>query len=182
MSDTPPTPPPPAKPKTLSQRVLALGPQIVRIQEVRQIGGWFNFELSKLDGPMRAVGVEPKEGAITVHPEGPIVSVAIKYGVQVFASEPVETPKDPAPEPLVEIYAEFEIRYQFGESQDADAEVWMEFAKINGRFNTTAYWREFVGSCCMRAGVPPINVPPFNAAHAIKTLQAGEKSKAAPAV
>lgn len=60
------------------------------------------------------------------------------------------------------ISARFVAEYTIAEGDPLLSDDLEAFARVNGLFNLQAFWREFICSCCARAGFPPFMLPPYN--------------------
>lgn len=154
--------------------VLSLGPKIRAITEVRQVSGSFRVDISCFSGGMQHLQIKQdfhSKTAIEGHVATVVMTLlntAVRAPVESEASEVAANEARPS---MIEIEAAFFIRYELSDAPVVSEAAAEAFGQINGRFNLTAYWREFVHSCCSRAGLPPIPVEPFNALRAIKALK-----------
>lgn len=161
--------------------VLSLGPKIRAITEVRQVGGSFRVDSACLSGGMHNLQIT-QEFRSKAAIEGSVATVFM-----TLLNRALRTPEEPGTSEvkgadgqaaMIEIEAVFIIRYELSDAPDVSEAAVEAFGQINGRFNLTAYWREFVHSCCSRAGLPPIPVEPFNALRAIKALKKPDEGPA----
>ena len=80
--------------------------------------------------------------------------------------------------PVFSIQGTFSIEYVLAEdAPESSQEAIDAFGEINGRFNLTAYWREYAQSCFARAGLPAVEIPPYNEAKGLETLRQHEAEK-----
>lgn len=171
MTDTTTSKPTP----TLQSQVLALAQQVRAVRDVVQSRGSFSFDIDRVIAePQLFVTPTETDKPITVLKDNTIL-VIIEFGVQAFVSKTPDA-DDPDAKPytgnaIIEVFAAYSIQYDLANTPSVSQEVLDAFGRINATFNLTAYWREFVHSCCSRAGVPPMPVPPYNGAKAIKALE-----------
>ncbi len=91
------------------------------------------------------------------------------------------TPKSDESTDLLRIRGEFELGYRLSEGDALSEADLMAFAHVNGMMNAVPYWREFVSSTLVRAGLPSYEVPPFNPFKIASAMRAKSKPAQEPA-
>lgn len=97
---------------------------------------------------------------------GTLLAVELSYVFQGYMvnDNGENTSVEPDADSTLAVDGTFVVLYQLDsgpELSDADLTA---FAEINGRLNTVPYWREFVSSSLVRAGLPAYEVPVYNPA------------------
>jgi hypothetical protein len=67
---------------------------------------------------------------------------------------------------VMDISGRVEARYDLPDSEPPTELQIKAFAKTNGMLNVWPYWREYVQSATLRAGLPPLTLPLFRVVHA----------------
>ncbi|MFM9959331.1 MAG: hypothetical protein ACKVZJ_14835 [Phycisphaerales bacterium] len=135
------------------------------IDEIVQVAGSFRADRKLAKGTLD-VGelMLPAE----FDQDGDRLAVTQSFGLRM-SPHPASEGSEAAP--VLEVLATYRIVYRLDNAAAAPVPVLLQFASVNARFNLTAYWREYLHTCCCRIGVPPMVVPPFNAAAAIDALK-----------
>jgi hypothetical protein len=63
--------------------------------------------------------------------------------------------------PLAKVEAVFAVRYTLAPGAAFSDDDLAAFFRFNGPLTTVPYWREFVNSTLLRAGIDPVSLPPF---------------------
>jgi preprotein translocase subunit SecB len=67
---------------------------------------------------------------------------------------------------VIDVGARIEARYEIPDEEEGPSAGEMKaFAKTNGMLNVWPYWREYVQSASLRAGLPPLTLPLFRVIH-----------------
>ena len=78
------------------------------------------------------------------------------------------TPVEPGKDAAISVNAAFEIKYSFPKELKVSKGQLKTFARIQGMFNASPYWREFVQNMVGRMNLPPITLPVFRLEDSIK--------------
>jgi hypothetical protein len=62
---------------------------------------------------------------------------------------------------VIDISGRVEARYDLPDHESLTPQQVQAFAKTNGMLNIWPYWREYVQSATLRAGLPPLTLPLF---------------------
>lgn len=153
-----------------SQRIVALSSLVRKIESIVQTAGTFSISPPQSEGDaVLTVSLAdlPAKGEFV---ESGLV-VTVEYEFKAYVKDPGEKDADSG-EPAVDVRARFVITYQLKdcEKSDFNSETLSHFASVNGRFNASAYWREYLNNCLVRAGFPPYMLPPFDAAAKLREI------------
>jgi preprotein translocase subunit SecB len=66
---------------------------------------------------------------------------------------------------VIDIVGRIEAAYNLPDSEPPTDQQMKAFAKTNGMLNIWPYWREYVQSATLRAGLPPLTLPLFRVMH-----------------
>jgi preprotein translocase subunit SecB len=66
---------------------------------------------------------------------------------------------------VIDISGRVEAIYDLPDSEPPTEPQMNAFAKTNGMLNVWPYWREYVQSATLRAGLPPLTLPLFRVVH-----------------
>lgn len=170
MTEAPLTNPNPS----VSERVMKLAQQVKLIHSVVQIAGRYSVDIqsSALDD-FYSLTKEHLRNAANGAVNDKTIVVSVDFGLRMT---PKAEENQPPAQPVVEIFATFLASYDFAEPIVADDDVLFAFAEINGRFNLTSYWREYLQNCLSRASLPTVEVPPFNARRAMSELDKSDRA------
>ena len=148
--------------------VMWLSQRVVAVENIIQVSGRFSVDLHSKSSRSAATTIE-EPVAFVLEGSSLSVTVGFEFDATIQASVTM-MPKGPID---ARAAASFVITYKLrlGADEALAEEVLRGFAEINGRFNVIAYWREFLHSSFARAGLPPVYVPPFNAASRIQELR-----------
>lgn len=163
-----PTPTQPES-KDFSKEVAAVAQRIKAIRDIIQTRGTFQFHIERFIAKQKIRVLAQDEPQCRVHQDGTRIHVAHDFALRGVAEGSDDT--------VFEILATFSLRYELVDEEPLSPEVLQAVGELNGRFNLTAYWREYVQSCCLRCGLPPYPIEPFNA---MRAISAGLKPKALP--
>lgn len=152
-----------------SAGVVRISRSVRSISEISQTTGKFQIDRSLLlDGEQ--MQVEFFETPVEAEMDGNRLTVNVGFA---FRTRPraEDAANSLATTMAIFVSAIYVIRYDVGELDPVPTPDELEsFGEINGRFNATSYWREYLNNCLVRAGLPPITVQPFNAAERLKKL------------
>jgi len=156
--------------RSLASGVILLGQRVERIERIAQSKGSFAL-LGKFEP--QTLKVITKEPPATYVFDGDRLTVLLDFGFEAHSKS--ETGGEVREAPSVEVAASFAIVYKMKleEGFVPSEEELAQFAEINGRFNATSYWREFLHNSLVRAGLPPYYAKPFNAAERMRALDGG---------
>lgn len=161
--------------RSVSKGVLAITRRVVEIASIRQTRAKCEFDITQ-DAIAADVVMAEAPPEYKADHENLRVFVAFEFRAKpkrTHAEGSGDQRRDLTEAPFLVIAAEFAIDYKLRpavEEQEPTPAEWLGFAEVNGRFNATAYWREFLHSTLARCGLPPYLVKPFNAADRLKRL------------
>lgn len=75
---------------------------------------------------------------------------------------------------LFRVDATFGIVYLTRNEEVIEDQALEAFAKLNGAYNAWPYWREFLQSCTVRMGLPPVTQPLMTAASLVERITASD--------
>lgn len=166
MTDQPP-PKEPKKAPRKSAAVTAISRNVKSISNIVQLRGSFKVRLDADQELTSCVLEAPAEA----NQDGAKIVVVVAYRFIASKGE-----QEPSKDPIVDVGAIYEITYELKDETQRTKSDLLLFAEINGRFNAAPYWREYLSSSLIRAGLSPYFAPPFNAADRLREL---DKSPAA---
>lgn len=172
--------------RPLSRGVLDISRRIERIERIVQLSGKYEID-PKQAGKTLEVLLYNTEPSYSL--DGDQLNVVVGFvfharkkpksdspsseSASEAQVEPGEKAEISEPPVYVSVSASFAIAYALSPIDDrpepSDEEL-AGFAEVNGHFNATAYWREFLHSSLSRGGLPPYLVEPYNAAQRINEL------------
>lgn len=123
----------------------------VKLGGVAQLQGAFELALAAESVPAQST-IVPSITQI-VKRDGPNLFVNTQFTLQAVAAGIA-----PHPNTLI-AQATFQVGYELPAECKLEAKDLEVFAKLNGLYNTWAYWREFVQSSTARLGLPPLALP-----------------------
>jgi hypothetical protein len=166
----------PASPAAGDPSVVAM--RVDEIRFIRLIGSAFEFPRRHMAGG-EVVPLNIHDHAAT-HLDGRDLVVQIKLTLRLSADADATQESEESGD-LLRIRGEFELAYRLSEGDALSEADLMAFAHVNGMMNAVPYWREFVSSTLVRAGLPSYEVPPFNPFKIASAMRAKSKPAQEPA-
>ena len=160
----------PGNPATVAMRVRD-------IKAVIQTLGEFRCDTAMMGKEIR---VENTLGgaSFTLHRDQLAVELSFSFNGFVVEDDGGDSDGAANDEPGLRVEGAFLVLYSLESGEDLSEPDLTAFAHINGPLNVVPYWREFVSSSLVRAGMPPYTVPVFNPAKIARDM--AEEASALP--
>lgn len=161
------TNPAPTTPLPATGNAAAVAARVDGVVEIVQPrGAFFRFTVN-VDESLQTHFLQPTANAAMGEDNHLMVYVELSFEATVNPSADAPATAEPELKPVSEpsrrllarVDAGFVIVYRLTPGDRPSDEDLRAFAQANGVFNATPYWREFLHSSLMRAGLPPIIAP-----------------------
>ena len=137
--------------------------RVERILAIRQLSGVFSSTLDQLEANATKLAAHNAINSVEYRYNDPLLQVAIEFLFQLRRSSGSNESAEGEADSLVfEVKGQLVAVYELRAGDKLDDESLNAFANINGPLNLVPYWREFVASSLVRAGLPAYEVPVFN--------------------
>lgn len=133
------------------------------ISRIVQVRGAFEHYPIQPTGELQPAFARPVAGAQVT--DANHVTAVIEMGYELTCDPPEGGATGPKPDSAPEqalvgrVKARFVVLYELSDGPTPSSEDLAAFARENGVFNITPFWREFLHSSLMRAGLPTILAP-----------------------
>ena len=158
----------PGNPATVAMRVRS-------IEAVIQTHGEFRRNIAAAGEEIEA---ENTLGPASFTLHGDQLAVELSFSFSGSAVDGGENDATSEEDPSIRVEGSFLVLYTLESGEDLSEPDLTAFAHINGPLNVVPYWREFVSSSLVRAGMPPYTVPVFNPAKIARDM--AEEASALP--
>lgn len=144
----------------------------VRVREIKaviQTLGEFRCDIAMMGKEIR---VENTLGNASFTLHGDQLAVELSFSFHGSVVDEGDSDGATKNEPGLRVKGAFLVHYSLEPGEDLSEPDLAAFAHINGPLNVVPYWREFVSSSLLRAGMPPYTVPVFNPAKIARDMAA----------
>jgi hypothetical protein len=160
---------------TATDEAIELSRRVRSIQSIVQLRGRFEYQAERtVDRLFPTLLERPARARL----DGTSARVTLDF---LFEAWETESQRDAGNDsPVIVVDAEFLVQYEMADGEVVSEAGLQAFGEINGRFNLTPYWREYLTACLGRAGLPPFVVPPLNAVKRIAAAKRRESTVVQP--
>ena len=83
----------------------------------------------------------------------------VTFGVKAFSGKANQEGVESNKKPILNMTANYSVRYTLPSMAEFDENVLLDFGKINGTYNSWTFWREYLQNTVGRMGLPTMTLP-----------------------